>query len=405
MDPSAQHKRIGIVGSGPAGLMAADVLASAGHEVLIFEKRKGPAWKLFIAGGSGLNITNDLPLDAFASHYTGPSAFWQECLRAYGPKDWLAFIEDQLAIGTFLGTSGRYFVETMHAAKLVRQWRRRLESLGVKFILDAHCVDFESVSPGWHLSFANKDLERVDAVCFCLGGGSYETSEVPLAWPAMFVRKSIGFRDFSPSNTGYEVDWTPGFLAEAEGLPLKNICLRSSRGQRKGDLVITHYGLEGTPIYFLGETGEVTLDLKPDLSEAALLDRLQQGRENLSPMRRAQKYLQLCPAAKALLFHHSPKEALKDPCSLARMIKNFPLRLQRPRPLSESISSQGGLLWENFDEQLMLSSHPGVYCAGEMIDWDAPTGGFLIQACISQGHRIAEAILRRITPPASAKSH
>jgi uncharacterized flavoprotein (TIGR03862 family) len=369
--------------------MAADGLAQAGHDVTLFEKRKGLSWKLYIAGGSGLNISNSLPLDLFAKHYTGPANHWKTCLEAFGPKDWLQFIEEKLGIGTFLGTSQRYFVETMHAALLVRNWKRRLEELGVMIRLNTLCTDFRPMNQGWELLSQDASLGSFDALVFALGGGSYEKAE-ELRWPTMFTTKGISFQPFAPSNTGFEVAWPEAFLKEAEGQPIKNILFRSARGERKGDLVITRYGLEGTPIYFAGVSGLVHLDLKPDLSAEQIIERLQKTRENLSPMRRAQKFLQLSPGSKALLFHMTKAEATREIRTLAHLIKDFPLQLERPRPLSESISSSGGLLWENFDENLMLKSHPGIYCAGEMLDWDAPTGGFLIQACISQGHWISQ---------------
>lgn len=385
-------RRIAVIGSGPAGLMAADGLAVAGHAVTIFEKRKGLSWKLYIAGGSGLNISNSLPLDAFARHYTGPVEHWKACLAEFGPNDWIAFIEDKLGIGTFLGTSQRYFVETMHAALLVRNWKRRLEELGVAIRLNTEIRDFQAADQGgWDLIGTSETLGTFDAVIFALGGGSYE-KETP-AWPQMFTSKGLSFADFAPSNTGFEVKWPKVFLKEAEGQPIKNILLKSPRGERKGDLVITEYGLEGTPIYFAGVSGAVHLDLKPDLTAAQILERLQKTRENLSPMRRAQKFLQLSPGSKALLFHMTEPEAARDLAALAQVIKHFPLTLEQPRPLLESISSSGGLRWENLDANLKLKIYPGVYCAGEMLDWDAPTGGFLIQACISEGHWISQHLL------------
>ncbi len=381
--------RIAVIGSGPAGLMAADGLAARGHAVTVFEKRKGLSWKLYIAGGSGLNISNSLPLDAFASHYTGPLEHWKACLESFGPKDWLHFIEEKLGIGTFLGTSQRYFVETMHAALLVRNWKKRLEELGVQIQLNTLVTDFLRVDTSWELRSQDNSLGRFDALVFALGGGSYEKPGA-VEWPSMFQTKGISFQPFEPSNTGFELAWPEAFLKEAEGQPIKNILLRSARGERKGDLVITQYGLEGTPIYFAGITGTVELDLKPDLTEEQILQRLQKTKENLAPMRRAQKFLQLSPGSKALLFHMMPQEAGRDIKTLAHAIKHFPLQLERPRPLSESISSSGGLSWDDLDEKLMVKSLPGIYCAGEMLDWDAPTGGFLIQACISQGHWISQ---------------
>ncbi len=397
--PSSHPLSIAVIGTGPAGLMAADTLAAAGHPVTLYDKRKAPGWKLYIAGSSGLNITNSLPLDTFAQHYTGPQEHWQEVLQAMGPKAWIDFIEQRLALGTFLGTSGRYFVETMHAAKLIKNWRKRLESLGVHFILGAECSDWQETPQGTvQLSWADQSTSEHQAVIFALGGGSYASPEEPVRWPELFIRQGIGFESFEPSNTGYALDWPEAFLAEADGAPLKNIELHTARGSRKGDLVVTRYGLEGTPIYFIGCQGTASLDLKPDMTEEALLQKLQASRENKSPLRRAQKYLKLCPASQALLFHLAPAEAKASLPALAALIKNFPLHLQEARPLTESISSRGGIPWSALDATLSLKSHPLVFCAGEMIAWDAPTGGFLIQGAVAQGYWAATQVLTQLRP-------
>ncbi len=387
---SAKLPSLAVIGSGPAGLMAADQLAQAGYSVTLIEKRKALGWKLYIAGSSGLNISNALPLDVFAGHYTGPAKVWQRALQSFSPESWIRFIEEQLGLGTFLGTSGRYFVETMHAAKLLKLWRKRLESLGVSFSLGETLTSLRSQgSGGVELGFASGRREAFDACVLALGGGSYASIEEPVLWPSLFLEHSLSCVPFSPSNTGYTLAWSAGFLAEADGKPLKNIELLTTKGSRRGDLVVTQYGLEGTPIYFLGEPGLAHLDLKPDLSLEEVQKRLQKSKENLSPLRRAKKYLNLCEASLALLFHESAPEARSDIEALAQQIKSFPLQLQEPRPLAESISSRGGVAWEELDENYMLKRLPHVYCLGEMIDWDAPTGGFLIQGCVSQAFDLA----------------
>ncbi len=260
-------------------------------------------------------------------------ALWERVLGAFPPQAWVRFIEN-LGVKTFQGTSG----------------------------------------------FA--------AVCFALGGGSWEPTESPLRWPAIFGSRGLGFTEFTPSNVGYRVDWPEGFLREAEAKPLKSIVLSSSRGSRKGDAMVTRYGLEGTPVYFVGERGQVILDLKPDLSAAQILARLEAVKENLSPIRRVKKQLGLCPAAYALVYHCAPRDLLEDPSleRLAGYLKAFPLQLGDPQPLSEAISSAGGLQLDELDERFMLKRFPGIFAAGEMLDWDVPTGGFLIQGCVSQGY-------------------
>jgi len=384
--------RIAVVGSGPAALMAADRLALAGIEVCVFEKRPGLAWKLYVAGSSGLNITNGLPTPEFVKRYSGPEAFWSDCLTNFGPSHWLQFIESHLQIGTFLGTSGRYFVETMHAAKLVRSWRRRLEDLKVRFHCNSECTGFQIEGNAIKLLFSEGPAEYFDRVCFALGGASWEAKEIPLRWPDFFKAKGLGFREFSPANTGYELAWPASFLREVEGQPLKNILFTSPRGAMRGDLVITSYGLEGTPIYTFGALGPVTLDLKPDLSANEIQAKLKKTRENLAPLRRASKLLKLNPAARALLFHCGG-DAAQSLDGIVGLLKNFPLELIKQRPLTEAISSSGGILWTELDPALMLKSYPNIYCIGEMLDWEAPTGGFLIQGCVSQGAWCAQNIL------------
>lgn len=384
---------VAIIGSGPAALMAADVLARHHVCVTILEKKRWPAKKLLIAGSSGLNITNNLPLEEFERHYTGSPQLWHHVLHSFTPQDWIDFIENNLGIGTFVGTSGRYFVQGLKAAKLVRSWLKRLGEMGVTFQYQRECVDFNRQTDGSILlTCGGFDPQKYQAVGFALGGGSYEPIEDPLRWPIFFQNKGLEFHEFKPSNTGYQVKWQDGFLAEADGLPIKNIELKSSRGCRKGDVVVTRYGLEGTPVYFVGETGLVTMDLKPDLTESQIISKCQQVKENLSPIRRIKKKLNLCPAALALLYHHAPSEKITKIDSIAHLVKNFPLHFTGPQPLTESISSSGGIALSQVNEFFMFKRFPGVFAAGEMLDWDAPTGGYLIQGSVSQGYLMGQGI-------------
>jgi predicted flavoprotein YhiN len=227
--------------------MAAEVISAAGHPVTLYEKKSGPGKKLLIAGSSGLNVSNSLPLDEFIARYTGPSELWLELLNEYPPKAWLSFIES-LGLETFEGTSRRYFVREMKASKLLRAWLDRLKARGVLLRLGEECTDFDSRAGHPLLSFANGTQEPFAAVCLCLGGGSYEPQEKPLRWPKIFLSKGLAFREFTPSNVGYQVAWSESFLKEAEGKPFKNILLTSSRGSRKGEAVVTRYGIEGTPV-------------------------------------------------------------------------------------------------------------------------------------------------------------
>ncbi len=390
-------KSVAVIGSGPAGLMAADVLAHAGVPVTIYEKRPGPGRKLFIAGSSGLNVTNCLPSSEFSTVYRGGDAYWPAFFRDFGAGQWLNFLDKSLGLETFLGTSGRYFVKTMNAGLLMRHWRRRLTTAGVAWQFQKEACNFASMQEGEIVvEFADGSHARHSAAIFALGGGSWEPDEKPLRWPQMFIQKGIPWVPLQPSNVGYRFAWKPGFLAEAEGQPLKNIVLTTSRGSRRGDLIVTAYGLEGTPIYTLGASGSVTLDLAPDLTSAQISEKLARTSENLAPIRRVQRLLNMSKASQSLLFHHAPAAALSDLAAMSETIKSLPLNALGPQSLDEAISSAGGVSWDAVDADLMLKDSPEVYVAGEMLDWDAPTGGFLIQGCVAMGHAVGKKLLAKI---------
>lgn len=360
--------------------MAADVVSARGVPVVMFEKNRVPGRKLLIAGSSGLNITHDCPLEELPGYYGEQAEAMRPILAAFPPSRWLEFVES-LGIETFKGTSRRYFVRGLKASKLLRAWMRKLAAQGVEFRYGKVFRDFECLPGGVRVEFEDGSCEEFTAVILALGGASYEKS--PPRWPDTFRAKGLHVIPFQAANVGYQVAWPAAFLAEAEGLPLKNIALTTARGTRVGDLMVTRYGLEGTPIYTLGVSGPATLDLKPDLSAEQIYSRLSGSKENLSPLRRVRKSLNLSPAANALLFHLAKETDLK---SLAVSLKAFPLQLGDPQPIQEAISSSGGLDFSELTPNLMLRQFPGVFAAGEMLNWSAPTGGFLIQGCVSQGY-------------------
>lgn len=391
-----EKRNVAVIGSGPAGLMAASVVAEAGFAVTLLEKRPAAARKLLIAGSSGLNITFESPRERFHEHYDGPEELFKKFFAAFSPQDWISFIH-KLGIKTFKGSSGRYFIEDMKAPPLLQAWIAKLKKSEVAFKYQWECGGIAVTPDRVTLQSTTGDEVRFDAVCFALGGASYEPDETPLRWPEVFAKHGITFSPFEASNSGFEVAWPREFLKETEGLPLKYVKLTTAVGEKLGELVVTSYGLEGTPIYTVGTPGFASLDLKPELDEAQIRKKLTAVRENLSPIRRVRKKLNLCEASLSLLFHLTPEHELSDLDCLVARIKRFPLELKSPRPLSESISSSGGVCFENLDETLMFQKLPGVFAAGEMLDWDAPTGGFLIQACVSQGHFAGEAIVKYLS--------
>ena len=413
-------KNIAVIGTGPAGLMAASVLLKKGLNVSVFERRPSPGRKLLIAGSSGLNITHAAEPPAFIDHYrvrggrsNEHAQLQRQCLEkalsTFTVKDWLGFIQE-LGHETYLGTSRRYFLKEMKSSQFLKSWTTALEEQGAKFVLDTPILDFE-VDPksgkiilhrGYLIAATTASLcgpvaaaATYDAVLFALGGASYE--DEALQWPHMFTKKQIGFTPFAATNTGFALDLPTAFFAEAEGLPLKNIVFTSAEGSMRGDCVFTKYGIEGTPIYTFGCVGVAHLDLKPDWSVEHILERLQGVKENLSPIRRVKKTLNLGDAALALLFHSNGTKNQSDLAWWADRIKAWPIALTAPRPLSEAISSDGGVQLEELDltsYPFMLKRFPGVFLAGEMLDWDAPTGGFWIQGCVSQGATAANGVVK-----------
>lgn len=390
-------RHVAIVGSGPAGLMAASALAAHGLLVTVFEKKRGPAAKLLIAGRSGLNVSNACKVRPLLDFYEGPRTVFENIFKMFSVQDWLQFIEN-LGIKTFEGTSQRYFIHGLKTPPLLKAWLKDLQAQGVKFAYGMELSDFSvSESPKRvKLIFNENEIHEFDAVCLCLGGGSWRGCENKNSLE-IFAKKEILCAKFTAANVGQDVAWSVAFLAEAEGLPLKNITVTSSQGTEPGEITITRYGVEGTPIYNLKNSETIFLDLKPDLTAAEILLKLSNTKENLSPLRRIKKLLNLCEAADALLFHFAlPKTATLG--DWVAHLKKFPLTLFKKRGLPEAISSTGGVSFEAVDENLMLKKFPGIFVAGEILDWNAPTGGFLIQGCVSQGFTAGQGILKQ-TPP------
>lgn len=385
-------KKVGIVGSGPAGLMCAYQLSSAGHEVHVFERRAGLGRKLLVAGSSGLNISHDLPLAEFAREYRGGEkarAFFSKNLGFFPKEKWITFLEKTLGLETFLGTSDRYFVKEMKASNLLKSWTEKCESLGVHFHPKHELSDFS----GTTLTFSTPDgskTQTFEAAAFFLGGASWEETEP--SWIELFRKKKIPLTPFQSANVGYEINWPKKFLEEADRKPVKNMRLTTRLGEKEGEVLVTSYGLEGTPVYFLGCPGEAYVDLKPGLTVQEVAKRIAPAKENLAPIRRAKKNLSLSEAGFALLYHFSTEADRASIEVLADRAKKIPLKFLRPRPLSEAISSSGGVSFDAVHDSLELREHPNVYVGGEMLDWDAPTGGFLIQACVLQGSWVAAKI-------------
>lgn len=395
---------IAVIGGGPAGLRAAEVAVEDGADVTVYDAMRSVGRKFLVAGKSGLNLTNGEDFEAFLGRYSGtdfPAKLWREILGSFDNhalRIWAA----GLGIDTFVANSGKVFPSpvngTIKAAPLLRRWIERLRKLGVRFQTRHRWIGLDSDR---QLRFLTEDGEvsrQHDAVILALGGASWPQTGSDGSWTSILENEGIEISPLTATNCGWEVDWPPALLGEAEGLPLKNLSLSAGDANRRGELVITRYGLEGGPIYHLGPTlrsmspPEVFIDFKPDLSVDELTSRLGAVKRNF--VREARRRLKLDPAAAALLKHLPDRGPWKSAAQLANEIKNCRIPLTKPRPVAEAISSTGGIRWSELDEQLMLKKLPGIFLAGEMIDWEAPTGGYLMQGCFATGTHVGVAALK-----------
>ncbi len=387
-------KKIGIIGTGPAGLMAADIISSAGHKVVCFEKRKSVGRKLLIAGSSGLNIASSLELSSVISKYTGSREMWINTFDQFSPKDWVHYVE-KIGIQTYCGTSPRYFIKDKKAANFLNCWVEKLKSQDVEFRFNSNCIGFTN-SNLIDLHFENYDEVDFDYTVFAIGGGSWEDEDPAKLWSKIFHDKNVKVEPFTASNVGFEVDWPEKFIQEIKRKPLKNIKITTAKGTSSGDILITEYGVEGTPIYEVGCSGVAEIDLFPGIPSEKILQKLSQDNENRSLTRKVKKFLKSDSVRDALFFHCLPKDTsnLNSLSDINQYLKKFKIYLKNPRPLSEAISSAGGISLDEVDNEYQLKKYSRVYAVGEMLNWDAPTGGFLIQACVAQAYVAAQSIIK-----------
>lgn len=378
-----------VVGGGPAGLRAAEVASAAGTPVAVLDAMPSVGRKFLVAGRGGLNITNTDP--DLRTKYSRPKAdIWDSLLKEFSSTDLRAWVEG-FGITTFSVSSGRVYPREMKSAPLLRRWVTRLRELGVEFFLRHRWCSLEA-NPmgGWRIGASTPDGPvsfDADAVVLALGGGSWPVTGSDGAWQSTLADLQISQSPLVPANCGWETDWPEEVLASACGQPLKNIRARAGGHSVVGELLVTRYGLEGGAIYSLTpalrECPLLSIDFKPSLSRDALLARLPHTKSFHLHEAFARCHIQ--PAAQVLMRSRSREWTSRE--AFVSGVKEFSLRLSGPRPLAEAISSAGGVYWDELDENLMLRRFPGVYLAGEMIDWEAPTGGYLMQGCFATGSR------------------
>ncbi|MFT4097360.1 MAG: TIGR03862 family flavoprotein [Rhodoblastus sp.] len=390
--------RIVVVGAGPAGLMAAETAARENCAVTICDAMPSPARKFLMAGRSGLNITHAEDFGRFIARY-GDGADWlRPMLEDFSPADMRDFCAG-LGVETFVGTSGRVFPKAMKASPLLRAWLARLSGLGVDLRTRARLVDLDGAAPVIE-SDGRCETLPADATILALGGASWPRLGSNGGWTELLARRGVTLAPFRPSNCGLEIAWSDIFREKFEGQAIKTA--RFSFGQRRvaGEAVVTRRGLEGGPVYALsaaigaelraGRPAALVIDLKPDLDEPALVERLARRRTSDSFANALRKTAGLTPLAIALLRECDPSVASQDPMQLAGFIKACALPVAGVAGLDRAISSAGGVARAEIDRDLMLKQAPGVFVAGEMLDWDAPTGGYLLQACFATGRRAGD---------------
>ena len=394
-------RRIAIIGGGPAGLMAADVLCAKGLNVDLYDAMPSLGRKFLMAGKSGLNLTHAEPHDAFAGRFGEARTVLSPILDAFPPtaiRNWAT----GLGVETFIGTSGRIFPTGMKAAPLLRTWLRQLRARGLRIHVRHK---WNGWAPEGDLLF-NTPSGAVwinpDATVLALGGASWPRLGSDGVWVTSLLARGVSVNELEPANCGFDVNWSDHLRQNFEGQPLKGVSMYANGQKAQGECIVTAYGLEGGPVYTLSAalrssikqhgTALLNIDLTPDINETDLAERIAKPRGKKSMATHLRRTVGLTGIKSALLHENGPHHDFHDPVHLASRIKNLTITLQRPRPLAEAISTSGGIAWNQVTDKLELKAVKGVYVAGEMLDWDAPTGGYLLSACMATGRWVGEAI-------------
>lgn len=367
---------------------------AANAEVTLYDAKPSVGRKFLVAGKGGMNLTHSEPIESFSKRYSGvelDSEFWGSLLTRFSPqafRDWA----HGLGAESFVASSGRVYLKDLKAAGLLRAWVGRLRKLGVRFSMNHRLVALKSDS-GIHMEFANGDAHRADAAILALGGASWPRTGSDGQWINIFSDLRLWTEPLQPANCGWQHDWSADFLKLAEGKPLKNVIVRAGESTVAGELLITRYGVEGGPIYALGRclrgmpSPAITVDLKPAHTHRQLVGKMESVRRNFADEARVR--WKLGDAAFALL----KRREWMDVDSLAAEAKRCMIPLSGPREVSEAISTAGGVSWKELDATLMVKDFPGLFVAGEMIDWEAPTGGYLLQGCFATGSLAGESAI------------
>jgi uncharacterized flavoprotein (TIGR03862 family) len=403
-----------VVGGGPAGLMCAEVLATSGIAVTVYEHMPSVGRKLLLAGRSGLNITHSEPIDSLLSRYGPGRARLAGAIDAFGPaalRSWCAGLGEP----TFVGSTGQVFPASLRATPLLRAWLARLVAIGVTIEVRHRWLGWAATGDGdadpRRSRFSTPDGEievHSDVTLLALGGASWPRVGSDGTWVGELRRAHVSVTDLRPANCGMRVEWTEHFAERFAGVPLKNIAIEVDGLRVRGDAMITRNGIEGGPVYAhsaalrdsIDRNGISTMliDLHPDLGVDQLIDRLERRRPKDSVTTFLRRTIELTPVAISLLREATANRIPSDPATLARMVKAVPLSIASTMPIERAISSAGGISLDEIDEMFMLRRMPGTFVAGEMLDWEAPTGGYLLQASFSTAVAAARGAIAWLTP-------
>ncbi|MBX3430465.1 MAG: TIGR03862 family flavoprotein [Hyphomonadaceae bacterium] len=389
---------VAIIGAGPAGLIAAEILSAAGKRVVVYERMPSVARKFLMAGRGGLNLTHSEEFERFLTRYRDSASRLRPILEGFTHGDLVAWANG-LGAETFVGSSGRVFPAAMKASPLLRAWLTRLAKQGVEIRTRVNWLGWEEDGALRFNENGKQASVRTDATLFALGGASWPRLGADGSWRDPFEARGVEVALFQPANVGYTVAWSDHFRSRFAGQALKNIAIRHLARTSLGEAMITAYGIEGGAIYALtselraaAPTG-IRIDLRPDLRPQHVIEKLTKAKPGDTLSSTLRKSLNLPPVAVALLYENGPPP--RDPEQLTNLIKAIPITLNAPHGIDRAISSAGGVTWNAVDENLQLRVIPDAYVAGEMLDWEAPTGGYLLQACFATGVHAARAILRR----------
>ncbi|MFC1457531.1 NAD(P)/FAD-dependent oxidoreductase [Microvirga arabica] len=411
MLPSATSPEVAVIGGGPAGLIAAEVLARADVAVTVYDRMPSVGRKLLMAGRGGLNLTHSEEFARFVARYAEARPQLEALIEAFRPEDLRAWCEE-LGQETFVGSSGRVFPKAFKASPLLRAWLSRLESLEVRFALRQSWQGWDEEGRLVFTDAAGKSMQaKPDATILALGGASWPRLGSDGTWVELLAQRGIAVSALRPANMGFLCPWSEIMRSRFAGEPLKRIALTFQGATVKGEAIVTQDGIEGGAVYALSarlrdaieQDGSALLhiDLRPDFSPESLLRKLDTPRKGQSTSTFLRKATSLSPVGIALLREACPALPA-EPEALARLIKAVPVTLTGAKSLERAISTAGGVPFSELDEHLMLRRIPGVFVAGEMLDWEAPTGGYLLQATFASGIAAARGVLASLQIPDAA---